>query len=119
MDARVGACVSTKKTGAQSAVNLDFVGDYGALFVAHGFNVGDRKAAVAQVRKRTLQCLVQFVLKSGSLLGRSENAGVDTILLAVTIVRKKDQLHLLRCGGWHANLRLIAEPAGRREQHED
>src|SRR6476661_1593470 len=79
-----------EKRGTESAVNLDFVSDHGPFFVAHGFDVGDGKAAVAQVGKGALQRLVQFVLKSGCLFGRSENACIDAIFLAMTIVGEKD-----------------------------
>jgi hypothetical protein len=96
MDAPAEAGVSAKKCRHKSAANFHLVGDHGAVFVAHGFNFGDGKATVAQIRQGTLQSLVQFVLEGGSLLRRGEKAGIDAILLTMTIVGEKDELNSLR-----------------------
>src|SRR5882672_6081461 len=78
-----------RKSSLKSATNFDLIGDYGSFFVAHGFDFGDRKAAVAQIGEGALQGLVQLILQGGSLLRRRENAGIDAILLAMTIIGKR------------------------------
>src|ERR1700686_295772 len=120
MDARGKAGVSITPEDAQDRLTayFDLVGDHRALFVTHGFNVGDGKAAVAQIGESTLQGLVKFVLQSGSLLWRGEEASVDAVLLAVAIVGEQPKLALVRRGGG-ANLGLITKPAARSEQHKD
>jgi hypothetical protein len=101
-----------------SVANLNLVGDDGAVFVAHGFDFAYGKAAISQIGKSSLEGLVQLVLQGGRLLRRSEDAGIDAILLAMAIVGEKEKLHLLLVDG-HADLWLIAEPGVRREQDKD
>jgi len=74
--------------------NFDFIGDDGALFVAHGFDFGDGKAAIAKIGKSALESLVQLVLKGRSLLRGSENAGVDAVFLAMATVGEEEKLDL-------------------------
>jgi len=118
MDARVEPGVSRTEAEARSTVNFDFIGDNGTPFVAHCFNVGDRESAIVQIGESALQSLVQLVLQSRSLLGRSEDASVNAVLLSMAVVGENDELDLIGCGR-HANLRLVAEPAARREQDKN
>src|ERR1700732_1404553 len=120
MDARGEAGVSITPKDAQDRLTayFDLVGDHRALFVTHGFNVGDGKAAVAQIGESALQGLMKFVLQGGSLLWWGEDASVDAVLLAMAIVGEQHKLDLVRRGG-DANLGLVAKPAARSEQHKD
>src|SRR4029077_7473047 len=115
MDARVEPGVSRTETEARSTVNFDFVGDHSAVRVAHGFDFGDGKSAIAQIRQSAPQSLVEFVLQGGRLLGRGEDASVNAVLLLMAVGGKKHELDLIGRGG-HTNLWLVAKPAARREQ---
>src|SRR5260370_39711631 len=113
MDARVEPGVSRTETEARSTVNFDFIGDNGTPFVAHCFNVGDRESAIVQIGESALQSLVQLVLQSRGLLGRSEDASVNPVLLSMAVVGENDELDLIGCGG-HANYGVEPTPTATR-----
>src|SRR5437763_12711438 len=115
MDARIRPGVSRER---KSAANLDLVSDDGAVFVAHGLDFCDGKAAIAEIGERALQRLMEFVLQGGGLFRRSKDASVDTILLAMAPVGEENELHLPGIDG-QSDLGLITKPGTRREQDED
>src|SRR5258707_3761577 len=114
MDARVEPGVSRTETEARSTVNFDFIGDNGAPFVAHCFNVGDRESAIVQIGESALQSLVQLVLQSRGLLGRSEDASVNAVLLSMAVVGENDELDLIGFGR-DANFLLVPGPDPKRD----
>jgi hypothetical protein len=99
------------------AVDFDVIGDDRALLVAHRIDFSDGKALVAELGKRFLHGVVEFVFEGWGLLGRRENAGVDPIgLISPFLVEKYDLPW--RVGG-EAHLRLVMEPSTRRGQNEN
>ena len=96
-------------------VNFHLVGNYRALVIAQGFDVGDREIPVVQFGQRLLQGGVQIVLK-GELCRRGQDARIHAILQPVSLFRNK--LDLSRCDRSPA-LRLIAEPVSWRKKYEN
>src|SRR5256885_4466825 len=98
--------------------NFDLIGDYSAKLVAHRFDFGDGEPSISQIRQGALQGVMQIVLEGRSLFGRSKDARVYAVDLAVAGIRKDHQLDLLGCRG-HSYLRLIMEPGSRGEQNKN
>ncbi len=72
------------------AANVHVIGDDRAAGVAHGLDLGDGEAAVAEHRKGFLQGVVQIVFERGSLLGRCQKACVHAIGIDTRRGRRDD-----------------------------
>src|SRR5262245_4442523 len=89
-ETRKGRSLCRRNDNEKSAPDLDLVGDYRAFFVANWFDVGDGKAAVAEIWKSFAQGVMQFVLQSRSFFGRGEYVSIDTVGLVIALFSAGD-----------------------------
>ncbi len=96
--------------------DFDFVGDYGAGFVADGFDLADGEAAIVESVAGFLESVVKIVLESWSAFGRSEDAGVHFVDFGFAGFGEELDL---RGVDREADLGLIVEPASGSGENEE